>query len=172
MAGGMKRGRTSSARVHACRRSVADSLNRSALYDVGVYAESAVLWLLASAANVRITRSSVPSGFPGRTAADRRGPARADSFLLRPPAPPGLGAQEVQGEFGVGEFGVSPSQYTLREKKKGSVPGFWHFGPRMSRLGRACHAFGARGHCERCGIGQNHCGQNHEEAVPNYSVIK
>jgi hypothetical protein len=35
---------------------------KASLCDVGVYAELAVRWLLAPAANVRITLSSVPSG--------------------------------------------------------------------------------------------------------------
>ena len=69
--------RASSSRVHACRRSVAASLNRSALCNVGVNEESAVQQLLASVANVRITLSSVPSGIPGPEGRRLR-PRRAD----------------------------------------------------------------------------------------------
>ena len=70
------------------RRSMAGKLpeQKASLYDVGVYAELAVQWLLAPAANVRITLSSVPSGIPGPEVRRLR-PRRADQFIPSPYPP-------------------------------------------------------------------------------------
>ena len=106
MAGGMKlAGQARHAfmlagdRSSACAKPPAASLNRSALCNVGVDAEAAVQWLLASAANVRITRSSVPSGFPGRPAAVRLRPRRADSFCSVPPLPPAWEERHLDKDY-------------------------------------------------------------------------
>ena len=77
----------------------ADSLNRSALCDVGVNAGLRCSRSSSRRRRHRITRSSVPSGFPGHPAAIRLRPRRADSFCSVPPLPPAWEERHLDKDY-------------------------------------------------------------------------
>jgi hypothetical protein len=92
---------------------------KASLCDVGVYAELAVQWLLAPAANGRITLSSVPSGVPGAAR-----PSRADvpsPISPRPGGRGGKGSVRTYRHYGGG---------------KGSVRTYRHYGVDKGPMGR------------------------------------